>query len=1411
MLHKTLKTSFRKTLVILCTLALLIGAVYVPVGINTVFAANSGEETVVFDFTDACVDATVNTNAKDTYGVGFFGWGPIPRDSSGDSTNKVLSVKKTATNQPWATSGGYRLNKMNSDGEYESYILEPSTSYAVSLKVRVLSSPSTISGSSATNETAVYIGYGAHYYSGLSGNRDNYFNRMYGNVQPIIKSLIDSGSFKLYSDSESYVTLNCSEEWHTVNYIISTPESTNGKFDLSVWTDMHTGINCEIDDVSVTKLGGEKGAVVLKDDYSGTTDILVGKVGDTLTLPDISDRILESDHRFEGWCKDEARTENITSMTFEEAVQTVYSKWASPVQITFVDTLNSTQTVVPGMPGEEIQFPTDPVDPNGEKWFMGWYTTEQYTVEFTDTEYGYSNVVVYSFFKGSIPGLTQGFENYSESDWTPETLADGTVRKSNKNQFGYAFEKQSEVTYNNSSYAVKLDWDSTMTKTGENVTNPEAYDAAARYNVDNVFYLGGGLENKQSYVVTFKYKVEKADTPLTFQMVSATYGNFWSNSKYYDAPVIIPTVSDEWQDGRLMFTTDYVNGYSTIFFKVTLSSNADTVIYFDDFEIQAFAQPYESVVVFDGQNGAEAIYCVGTRGDKIDIPSVSHPDDAVFQGWYLDKECTEEMDFDTYGRETVTVYAKWGSLPQNFSNYPFSTTNSNQFGVKTMSIDKTAGVGYNDSFALRFKFRGSDVNSVDATTGKVTYMYERAPQPNHAARIANNIEDGKLYKITYKYKTESSNNEFTIAPYTAWGENFWAAIRNTYPEVENVVKDTSSDWKEYTGYFVGRVSQDAQGHKGNALYISVVQSAADMNTSIDLLIDNVLVEECSLPFVKFVVNDNNYTVVVGEENGEIKKPEPKVEFGKEFDGWYLDKEFTSPFTQTVFTADTKLSVYAKQVKANKVTYTFENYDAVPHSATVGAYHLVNAVKVKSDTAYSGDYVIEFDRRDGVSAISGAVIEEGSLKFTVEPGVNYVATVKYRIDVAANIPTTINFMTAHHYNLWGSYAAVSPTYTVSPTEQTGVWKTVSLIIDSSLITIDKAGVAYNTLYVGIGGGLGGVIHIDDVTVETIPQGTAVAYIHTNGSKDIPQIIYGKSGESFANKLPKAPSLNGHVFKGYYNKEADGSMKILTEENMKFADKPVIVYATFAKKQIVQSFEENYLDIIKNAPAYSMYDFDFELYDKLKSGNSADNVASGRYSMHRIGNSHLIESVSVLSAGDGIEAGSVYKLSFKVKVGKHLHTDGAIKLSNIKTYNYAWATSGDARAVVAIKDIADGEWHEVSCVFHSIESFVALQTPGYVELFIDDVTFTLMEDGTQVSQPVEFTEYVPVKRDLTTGEILDIEHSTVDISTIVDSTLREEDLQSGAYTAIYVSVAAGVVLIVVAAFIIIAILRKKKKNG
>ncbi len=1622
---------------LLLSLVLLIGCLYVPVSL-TAFAQN---ETVVYDFTNTVTDANANKKEAQDNGVGYYGWGMNVQSVNG---NKVLRGVSTVS---WGERGGFRLHNGT-----DVCRLEPDSKYIVSMKIMVKSGTATTTGISATATSEIKLGYGAAFDSTLGGNGTNYVNKMNVGLKTVMTSVVDSDVYTLNTGIGT-TQLEYSEDWQTVTYQINTPADfgTNDNT-LTIWMLKYNGVDVLIDDVSVTKLGDNQGVVILKDDYSSKQDIVYGEIGAQVSLSDISDRAKQVDHIFEGWCLDEDRTQSAEGVKFESEVKMVYSKWNAPVTYTFVNTLTGEMDTVDGQPGQAIPYPADPVDEDGQQWFMGWFTTEAYTEEYLSETFGFASISLYSLWKSEIPELKQDFESYNKDAYTDYLNGDGRTMKSNVMYFAMMMSKQSDVTYSNSGNAIKFDWKSSMRK---DPAVPYSYDASSRYNqMDMYVWLGTGLDDRTQYEVTFKYKVEKTDANLTFYVASSIDSNIWATNKYnmYNGVTVKKEEqTGEWQEGKFVFTTAYKStDAKTMFFGIKLSKNTDTVVYFDDVNIEAVAQPYEAAVAVN--TGFETYTLKGGRGDALAIENPVHPDGAKFLGWYLDDKYTIALENGVFERNPYTVYAKWGIAPITFRDYKFhSTQDSHGFG-KLLSIDEQ-GRGYDNDNALRFDFKGSYVYKV--VDGETKYYKDRYKEYDHLATIANPVENNALYRVTYKYKVLNANTDITITPVTGYYTNIWVAgTSNSYPAAKNTVKcGTASDWEEYTGYFTTNIKSDG-GKSGTALYLifgvkdnkeenvadilvddvivekvtddiiffdgnsvgatsAVVRGAVGetftypevtngkstflgwytdrdctipftattipagvttvyakwkagpvtfenypffatsdsqgmgklvriddtgvgydddyaarfdykgnyvykvvngetkyfntryqekdhmlmisdrvkdktvyrvtykykiesantnvtmtlyggyygniwvpntltkyggtlntvelgyakdwkefacyistdvkpsgealyivfgvTNSSLDafanVLVDDVFVEEIAPPYVMFEPNNNKPADFVSGEVGDtIKYPSDPESFGKTFTGWYSDIECTVPFTAKTFVEGMTVTAYAGYKQKSSVTYDLEEYDLLSPQEMPGKYYMEDAKRVKDSTAYSGEYVMQFDRTGKINAgCSAFAIANGSEVFTMQADRTYIITVTYRITKAIESTLSLAIRAARPTNMWDSAKDTSTMNVTTTTQKVGQWLTMSFVVGGSQV----AKADCNGLFVRVTGGVGGIVQFDDISVSTVEEGYGAVVVSNGGCKDIPVVIIDKIGKNFANKLPEKPEIKGMYFKGYYTMDSAGAFTALDFEKAIISETPIVLYARFFEYQVKQTFDNGFMEAAQASKGYTIFDFDYEVYDSEKEGNSKDNVTSGRYSLHRKGESRYFENSVLLLLGSNLAEAERYTVTFNVKMGKHLHTDGAIKIVSGRSYQYAWSTTGDYYPVVALSDLADGQWHTVSYTFNSVEGFASIQTPGYAELFIDDVVFNLVGEDTPLSTPIEYTEYVPVKRDAQ-GNITAIVDEEIDVDSIIDDSILSSAKAVVNYI-VYIIIGVAVIVVLGAVATILIIKKKKSKKA
>ena len=1070
-----------------------------------------------------------------------------------------------------------------------------------------------------------------------------------------------------------------------------------------------------------------------------------------------------------------------------------------------------------GVRGEKIDFPEVKHPLNGE--FKGWYIDADLTIPYTSTTFDKSEMNVYAKWR-AYSGFVQDFENYTKDRWTPkkEVMNNGTpndktddyecTKKSNYLYFWPTMSKQSDVTHSGD-YAIKFHWNTDPSlhqddskKDGQNINNPESYNQNRYKSTDNYFNIGTGLENNQLYTITFKYKVEKGNQNVQFYLLTADDHNGWgSRVPYYMPETVDLKPDDEWQEYTYEFVTAMQKPNQSLYLGVKLSEHKDVIMYFDDILVKSVVDNEECILFLNNGYEPTLMRHFGVKGEKLNIPVLDHPDGAEFIGWYTDAALTTPFDSEVYPNNNTTLYAKWKACPITFKNYPFE---GHPYADSFFKRETAKGLGNGDDHAMHWKLKRVKPN----TTGEGT--------PN-AFMIYNGLEDGAVYRIKYDYKVNPANNKGgTLAVVSNDYYNVWRTnIKTKYQATEvKIPKGGTNGWETVEAYITAKVLATDNGVTlSKALYLQFVipENTNKAGTDMDVLIDNVLVEKIEAPYVSFDgQNNKSCAVSKGEEGEEIIIPADPKRIGYDFKGWYFEPECITPFNLKTFGADTELTVYAKWAKATTATYSFEDYTIGENNISV----LLDA-KLSNRMAKTGKNSIRFgDRTSGnYSPRSFFVFEDSGEYFELEYNRQYMITMNYYIKEMAPSSMNISFIASAKGNFWNGIVdnkgVISGTQTISyelAREQKGKWASMSFAIDTTGLEDVNATQARDALYVLITGGENWEIYFDDVTITQIPKGKSLVVLDTQGVKVSNNYFIGSVGASYANKLPETINKEGKAFKGYFSKSASGAFSALEREKMVFGEKATVIYARFINYEVSENFDNGFYDLAYGEGlAYSIHDFDYEVYDSEKLGNSKENVTSGRYSLHRKGNTMFNENSVILTLGNQIAESERYTVTFKVKMGKHLHTEGAIKIASSSNFKYAWDTTGDYHPVVAIADLTDGEWHEITYTFNSTEAFVSLNTPGYVELFVDDFKFTLVDKNTPVSTPVSFTEYVPAERDAD-GNLLSIDKTAVDISSIID-----ESLNSSSLPWLWIIIGAVVLLVIAGGVTAILIIKKKKSKA
>ena len=729
-----------------------------------------------------------------------------------------------------------------------------------------------------------------------------------------------------------------------------------------------------------------------------------------------------------------------------------------------------------------------------------------------------------------------------------------------------------------------------------------------------------------------------------------------------------------------------------------------------------------------------------------------------------------------------------------FKEYPFEGDAQNDQNIKR---ETGKGLGNGDDYAMHWYVNRKE----DDKSGYGT---------SQAMLIATGMEHDALYRVKFDFKVGSSTNrDLKLMLVSADRANiWWQDITYNYSFTSfNVTESKGKGWQTKEFIIRKNVKNDNNYRFAEELYLRFSGQDQKAGEKIDVLIDNVLVEKIEAPYVYYDIQDGKQGYLVeGETGEEIKAPKNiRARVGLDFVGWYTDPECKNKFTLKTFESDTAVTVYAKWKDSNTFVYSFENFSRTET-------YSFNYGKVVTNMKKSGEKSLYFgDRTEEVA--NGYTIfpleDEGKF-YKLETGKSYVLTLNYYIKSYADTNLNISFIGSTYNNFYignnSGKTRLTPGQLITPSqakEQKGRWIKKTFVLDATKLPLVNGTIGCDQIYCCIIAAQGWEFYIDDVAITPVPKGKVAVAFETDGVKGCPDYVMGKTGDDYSSKVPETLTKEGMHFKGYFTRTADGSYVEKTRGNMIFGETSETIFARFVDYKITENFDTGFNEKAKGGQiGYTIHDFDYEVYDSEKEGNSKDNVTSGRYSLHRKGNSMYKENSVLLTLGNQISEGDCYTVTFKVKMGKHFHTDGAIKLVSSRSYQYAWTTTGDYYPVVPIAELADGEWHEVSYTFNSVEAFVSIQTPGYVELFMDDFVFTLVDPSTPLSTPKEYTEYVAAERD-ENGNLVYRDRTAIDLASIIDDSLGAKR-----FPWLYVGIGAGVLVAAAAVVLVLFVFKKKK---
>ena len=980
---------------------------------------------------------------------------------------------------------------------------------------------------------------------------------------------------------------------------------------------------------------------------------------------------------------------------------------------------NTDMSSLMGKIGYDFALPTDILKKGYV--FEGWYADAELTTKFTATKFANDDLVAYAKFT-SVP-------TEAEMNFTLAPSASINMAGFNHNILGniYASTKTAGTAYIN------------MYTSG----------TAIRVSPAN------------NYPVYFRYKTDNYSKDVTFGIATASKDNFDVANNVLATTTV--KASNGWAEASLCATPDTLtkNGVvgDYLYFFVIFDSASKGKIYVDDIVLTQ-----ETSFTFVTNGGNAIADMKGEPGAAVTLPTPTNGT-KTFSGWYYDAALTSKVEslnaiYPT-AKCNITLYAGWDVADAPVNVEDFEAYNSSL-------IEDAANQRAKEVFTISNKFAYTGNTSLhyeyDPTASKLLSEKESTIKLTGNSGLSGNgivIEKDKKYVMTLYVYAKTLNSRVDIQLATA-GEN---NINTSYKlqttavgaaRINNVFTPLNT-WQKVEYVFTGATAADT----ANELFLSV-RTITENYT--ELYIDNVSIKELTDDMGAVAFDDSmyretlvdlEYKYVVGKVGEAIKFPEGARENYKLL-SWHTEYRFLKLFSD-VFEAGLK-TAYPQWDIDGEVTVDFENtghysQDGVGSDKT-WSYTLINGAKVVSGKqASSGNSAISINAankgwRNDTKVI--ALKDVDASPFRLVTNTTYVISVDiYVEEYTGNF--SFWFATGSQDNYYAWQGTTSGKMIVNEDVQTGKWITTTMTYSTAFST---AG-GFN-LFLCTTSASGMNVYFDNIKVESLDPDNITVIMNSGLVGGSAQRITGKLGDEY--KLPTKLDIPGYAFVGWYNSPT-------LDKTVDFEDYFTTTRTVYAKlvpltiKQDFESYHPNYNNLIGG-------DSEYETYGPTTDKYSAKNVHDGSYSLHRKGLSHQFKNAMLVAKSAQLSPGDVYEITMWVKMDKYDHTNGAIKIGSCSSSQFAWDLTDTMKAVVAIEDLTDGKWHKVTYKFMASAYYLAIQTPGYCSIYIDDISIKYVGAGVP-SEEVIYTEYVPVKKDAN-GVIPEV---TPEISeTIADSNLE-----------------------------------------
>jgi|GEM_PF-5694693 len=304
-------------------------------------------------------------------------------------------------------------------------------------------------------------------------------------------------------------------------------------------------------------------------------------------------------------------------------------------------------------------------------------------------------------------------------------------------------------------------------------------------------------------------------------------------------------------------------------------------------------------------------------------------------------------------------------------------------------------------------------------------------------------------------------------------------------------------------------------------------------------------------FIDDVKIDKTLNITVNAKGGTISKTKfphkigdkvnienPKYQAGYDFEGWYLDTNLTTPFTDTVITKENcEVTLYAKYSNTH---FSFESY--IPYNSTY-SFATPFVSTVEDETAPHGKKVFQYryvpetynqhyvpsSGYKGQNWDSRRTQQDNNLSLTrLEANTTYIITYKYRLEPGSG---NCNFeLYTDDNNVWGGTSPVTRyAATLSP-DGTDQWRTGRTVLVTDALSSNS-----NMLYLKFYAAAhkDAVAYIDDIII-TKPIGESQATFNANGGAfddgATEKTVNIMGGDQLSDY--EIPVREGYAFDGWY---------------------------------------------------------------------------------------------------------------------------------------------------------------------------------------------------------------------------------------------------------------------------------------